>query len=362
MTPIVSSSVALRSLACSVVASLFAGSVFGGVPTLSVIEIPMPADGVTMVARGINSRGDVAGYFTSNSGQTSGFVWSDGTLTTLPPLPGHTHSIAQDIGDSGLIAGYSGPFTSPDKAVVWSSPPRPQPQALGTFGGPWSSANGVSSNGLVSGWAQVEETSSRFHGFVYDGSAMRDVGLLAGGVVTDLADVNADGMAVGIGQTIEGHFRAILVDPAEGILDLGTLGGVTSEAEAISDAGHITGRAQIGVPNAATFEGIVRHAFLWHEGRILDLGTLPGLIESRGMGVNSAGQVVGQANNASLTMYAPFRWQDGAMIDLNSLLPPGSGWVLRTANAINESGWIVGEGTFNGQPRAYVLRPSAPTP
>jgi hypothetical protein len=43
------------------------------------------------------------------------------------------------------------------------------------------------------------------------------------------------------------------------------------------------------------------------------------------------------------------------MIDLNSFLPVGSGWRLNQANDINNFGVIVGDGTFNGQERAFIL-------
>lgn len=332
------------------------GTVGEPLPTYTISEIPMPPGAVAISAQGINSHGDVTGYFTLNTGITLGFVWSDGVFTALLPMPGQANALAFDISDTGLVAGYSGFSTAPDKAVVWSNG---QPQSLGTFGGAWSAASGVSSSGLVAGWAQVEQTSNRFHGLVFDGKAVHDVGLLLGGVVTQLADVNADGVAVGIGQTVEGHFHAIMVDPLDGMLDLGTLGGATSEAEAISDAGYITGRAQIGIPNAATFDGIVRHAFLWHHGKMIDLGALPasGLIESRGLDVNSGGQVVGEVNNENLTSIKAFVWSRGVMSNLNGLIPPGGGWVLRSATAINVSGWIAGNGTHNGQSRAFVLQP-----
>lgn len=44
-------------------------------------------------------------------------------------------------------------------------------------------------------------------------------------------------------------------------------------------------------------------------------------------------------------------------IDLNSLLPPNSGWTLLTATAINAGGQITGMGLMGGQPRAYRLSP-----
>jgi hypothetical protein len=45
------------------------------------------------------------------------------------------------------------------------------------------------------------------------------------------------------------------------------------------------------------------------------------------------------------------------MHDLNSLLEPNSGWILRDAQGINEKGQIVGFGEFEGESRAYLLTP-----
>jgi hypothetical protein len=53
------------------------------------------------------------------------------------------------------------------------------------------------------------------------------------------------------------------------------------------------------------------------------------------------------------------------MIDLNSLLPAGSGWVLESADAINDAGQIVGYGSFNGVYESFLLDTggaSAPEP
>jgi probable HAF family extracellular repeat protein len=46
------------------------------------------------------------------------------------------------------------------------------------------------------------------------------------------------------------------------------------------------------------------------------------------------------------------------MIDLNNLIASGSGWVLTSAEAINDKGQIVGWGTLNGTSRAFLLDPS----
>ena len=43
------------------------------------------------------------------------------------------------------------------------------------------------------------------------------------------------------------------------------------------------------------------------------------------------------------------------MLDLNSLIPSGSGWALTEAYAINSSGQIVGTGILNGVEHAVLL-------
>ena len=54
-----------------------------------------------------------------------------------------------------------------------------------------------------------------------------------------------------------------------------------------------------------------------------------------------------------------FRYRPGldGMIDLNTLLPPNSGWVLTSARAINDVGIVVGAGTCNGQSAQFILYP-----
>src|SRR5687767_12093342 len=56
----------------------------------------------------------------------------------------------------------------------------------------------------------------------------------------------------------------------------------------------------------------------------------------------------------------------GNPVDLNTLIPAGSGWtVLSTADAINDQGWIVGSGTYDpdgvggeaARTQGFLLRP-----
>ena len=69
-------------------------------------------------------------------------------------------------------------------------------------------------------------------------------------------------------------------------------GGVNTVATAVSDAGHVVG-------TGSTVAG-PDHAFSWtKQGGMVDLGTLPGDIQSFAIDVNKRGQVIGQSNSNS---------------------------------------------------------------
>jgi probable HAF family extracellular repeat protein len=48
------------------------------------------------------------------------------------------------------------------------------------------------------------------------------------------------------------------------------------------------------------------------------------------------------------------------MSDLNSLIPPNSGWTLSEAFGINDTGQITGTGAINGATHAFLLNPVVP--
>jgi probable HAF family extracellular repeat protein len=116
----------------------------------------------------------------------------------------------------------------------------------------------------------------------------------------------------------------------------------------VNEVGQVAGSSYLA-------NGATQHAFLYSGGTLLDLGTFGGQ-SSEALGINIHGHIVGRAQTSRGTTRA-FLWRDGSKIDINTLLPPGSGWVLHAATSISDGGQIVGSGTLNGVPQAFLLSP-----
>ena len=127
--------------------------------------------------------------------------------------------------------------------------------------------------------------------------------------------------------------------------DLGTLGGAQSHGVGINASGQVTGYADTN--NGAA------HAFLISPPytNLIDLGSLGG--DSIGMAINSSGQVVGDSTNLAFLYTSAI-----GIVNLNTLLPSGSGWALFSARGINDAGQITGTGINpNGATHAFLLTP-----
>src|SRR5258708_3935118 len=128
------------------------------------------------------------------------------------------------------------------------------------------------------------------------------------------------------------------------LTDLGALPGTNSYALGINNQGQVVGYFQ-------TFGGT--RAFLYNASGLYQLGTLGGT-NSFANGINSFTQITGTSSTDNDGRTQAFLWQNGALLNLDSLVPAGSGWELEDARGINDRGEIAGWGTINGQQRGFL--------
>lgn len=295
---------------------------------------------VTSAGFGLNNLGRVAGVSTTSSGQLRGLYWN-GDRTELAPLAGDNLSHGYAINDTGQIAGVSFDFGELNgHGFVWSTG---GVMELGDI-----TPHDINDAGAVVGFVQVAtaNVASVSHAATWQSGVINDLGTL-GGTFSYAAGISNAGQVVGWSATAsDAQVRATLWQGGVP-RDLGTLGGATSQACAISrENGYVAGYADTsaGEPHACVFRVSAAGAVLSR----LDLGTLGGG-SSYAYGINSQGVAVGASNGRA------FRSAGGTIVDLNTLLSPDSGWVLESARDINELGQIVGQGVHNGLPRGFVL-------
>jgi probable HAF family extracellular repeat protein len=159
------------------------------------------------------------------------------------------------------------------------------------------------------------------HAFLDNNGIVVDLGTL-GGTSSNAAALNASGNVVGDAQSSNGSYSAFLYDGT--MKSLGTLGGASSFAAAINNAGQVVGGSE-------TATG-VQHAFVYSNGTMQDLGTLGGPTSSA-LAINNAGQIAGSSQLANGLTHA-FLISGGQMIDLGSLGNSSYGFGLNASGAV----------------------------
>ena len=333
-------------------------------------------------ATSINDNGQIVGYAymdvydTSDYRRACLFDSSGGGANTYLGTLGGFQSCAYSINNNGKIVGQAAdssdptPMSSP-YACLFDSTGSGSNKNLGTLSA-FSSAGiayCINNNGYIVGQASKSVVSggvimTHSTACVFDQTTPWnnfDLGSLGGS--TSLAySINNNNQVVGYAYNSASRSRACLFDPPLGTnnIDLGTLGGKDSIAYSINDSGLIVGQA-----GYTTVPPYYYHACLFDatgDGDNIDLGTLGGLM-SKALFVNNKNQIVGSASDSSGQQKACLFDSTGLgnNINLNDLIDPSSGWILKEASCINNNGWIVGYGTYNGIDQAFLLTPEPTT-
>ena len=312
----------------------------------------------------INDAGQVAGSIFADDGRSSAFLYTPGAgmlnIGLFPPAganpSGKIEVYAAALNNAGQVTGswtdgaYSKPFLySAATGMV---------DLGGLSPGPFQNGGGrsVNDSGTVLGYS-FDTSVFSYRTFLYDATnGLRDLG-------TPL--LTSDGGAINNAGTIAGtaNLHATTYDRG-GLHDLGTLGGGTSFAKAINNAGEVVGYSAVDLPGDSAL-----HAFLYNARTgMADLNSLGGLAPnyySVATAINDRGQVAGYFGTAVEGESSAFLFDSAfGLMDLNDLVDPVSaaGWRLDIALGINDAGQIVGYGLLDGNPRGFLLSALPPVP
>jgi probable HAF family extracellular repeat protein len=338
---------------------------------------------------GTNSRGNsindetwVAGYSNLAGDQSRhATLWRNGSLLDLGTLGGPNSNVTWSVkNNEGIIVGIAQTATPEPLGEWWSSfafYPGPnnigfinlgfvwengQMRGLPTFpGGNNGFATGANNLGQVVGWAEndvhdptcVSPQVLQFRPAMWElgpPDEIHDLPLISGDTSGAATAINDNGQAVGISgicdQAIGRHTaRHAVLWQNGGVIDIGNLGAPWWNTPTnINQRGDVVGFA--GDP--AFPEGDILHAFVWtRQHGIRPLAALPGHVHTEAYGINERRQVVGISCDANFADCRAVIWKNGfahpdRVTDLNDLKGPGYPARLEQAKDINHEGEITG--------------------
>lgn len=328
----------------------------------SVTNLGAFDDAEKSAALGINNAGQIVG-FTIKEGEYyhRPFVYADGKMAPmLQPI--RYESIQPSlINNNGMVAGYTyeprardggGPFVYADGSYA----------RLGSGEG----AFGINDDGKSVG----NLLTTMFNPETTDGSPYtyrRSAYLYSNGVMTDLTAEMGALYAYGINSL--GHVVGGLADGKAylyrngQVSQLGTLPGDShSLALSINANGMIVGISSTQ-DNIGAFSmrsggdpAAGWRAFLYQAGVMTDLNAAGNFTISHAFAINNNGHILGEAWKDGQRF--SFLYRDGKFINMNSLPElSAAGWRDIKLYGMNDAGQVVGKGTINGRERALLLTP-----
>jgi len=284
------------------------------------------------------SNAQVSGSITYNVGK-----WRV-TVTDLGLLPGGTTSSALAINNRGEISGLANDSNWALQRPVWDA------NTVGIIGmaanfDPASTAipEHRNDNGEMAGTELINQNLYRGVYWNSNGQAfglppMTGVDPLYGPVHVKAHGINNLGHIVGASKESAPNYytHAVLWQHKDtppqnlGFLGKGAYGD-NSEAYGINDWDHVVGNSALGT---------AIHGFLWRNGSMVDLGSLSGQVVSAANAVNNTGLVVGKSN-----LY-PVTWKydiaNSTSTPVIQQLPIPSGFFAAQPTAVNDSADVVG--------------------
>lgn len=357
--------------------------------------------GTVSRGHGINDGRLVAGFSNLNSTTRRATVWINGKAVALDTLGGTNSTMAwSGLANNGLVVGIAQTdkaqtrsdgwscrafFPGPDQSkytclgVVWHRGNK-EPVALPTLGGDNGFATSANNRRQVVGWAEttvadatcLDPEDAQFRAVLWDLNRNATIELLPYGTdsssaATAISDrEHVVGISGDCDQSVGRRSARHAVLWENGMVrDLGSLGADTwNTPTAITSTGDIV----VGFANAAGGDpdSPSLRAWLWTERDdiacskrpgtdICDLGTLDGTGSAEAWGVNDRGQVVGTACPATGGCRA-FLWENGTMKDLDAMkgaYPPR----LLNAMDINDRGEVTGRAQTASGFEAFVAAP-----
>lgn len=210
---------------------------------------------------------------------------------------------------------------------------------LGTMGGSTCEALGINDSGVVVGALALPDGSGNMHAFLYRDGVAQDLGALPGYPNSEAVAVNKHGYVAGnssspiYSQALIWHNGKVhrIPVPADGVDNL---------AAAINVHNDVTGTVRMTNDH--------QHAFVWRDGRSVDLGTIDNLSngESAGNAINDQGQVAGFSSSAAFRSHAVV-FTGGTIVDLGTI-PANDAFATSVATSIDNRGWVVGTSDDGG--------------